>query len=327
MKKTYKATLSPFMHVRLTSLDSHNGNETDIQALLAIKEGITQDPYDIFTSWNDSVNICRWAGVTCGQLQQRVTKLNLTSLDLVANNLEGIIPSCVGQLKTLNFLGLGINKLNGALYGTLSSEFGFSLPKLELNLMQNGSNTGKVSIDFEGLSDLWYLILASDSIGTGEVDDLSFFNSLNSRRHLKVHDLSDCKFGGELPDSIANLSTTLLLLRLGVEIGALNNLGRSDISNNMLSGKIPGSIGRCVTLVSLLLSGNFFEGIIPSSLSSLSGLEDFEDQLPTAGVFRNASVISISGNKKLCGGIPELVLPICPNTELREKISPAALSE
>lgn len=71
------------MHVRLTSLDSHNGNETDIQALLAIKEGITQDPYDIFTSWNDSVNICRWAGVTCGQLQQRVTKLNLTSLDLV----------------------------------------------------------------------------------------------------------------------------------------------------------------------------------------------------------------------------------------------------
>lgn len=81
--------------------------------------------------------------------------------------------------------------------------------------MQNGSNTGKVSIDFEGLSDLWYLILASDSIGTGEVDDLSFFNSLNSRRHLKVHDLSDCKFGGELPDSIANLSTTLLLLRLG----------------------------------------------------------------------------------------------------------------
>lgn len=61
---------------------------------------------------------------------------------------------------------------------------------------------------------------------------------------------------------------------LSVEIGALNNLGRSDISNNMLSGKIPGSIGRCVTLVSLLLSGNFFEGIIPSSLSSLSGLEE-----------------------------------------------------
>ncbi|XP_015161864.1 putative receptor-like protein kinase At3g47110 [Solanum tuberosum] len=37
--------------------------------------------------------------------------------------------------------------------------------------------------------------------------------------------------------------------------------------------------------------------------------------LPTEGVFRNATAISISGNKKLCGGIPELELPTCPNVD------------
>ncbi|XP_049414411.1 putative receptor-like protein kinase At3g47110 [Solanum stenotomum] len=630
----YLITLLSFMFNISHALKLQNGNETDIQALLAIKEKVTQDPHGMFTSWNNSVHFCSWEGVTCGHLHQRVTKLHLTSLDLVGtlspfignltfltslklelnnfhgkippqvgglfrlqhlsltnnsfsgeipinlsrclnlvilgvgwnqlsgkipfelgslqklerlqvhnnnlngpipetlgnlsaikslslsvNNLEGTIPSSLSQLKTLNVLGLGINKLSGIvpaeifnlssleiftvcynqLYGTLPSDFGLSLRKLKVlkighnwftgplpkslsnasNLVEldaYGSNfTGKVSIDFGGLSDLWWLILASNSIGTGEVDDLSFFNSLGRCRNLKVLDLSDCKFGGELPDSIANLSTTLLSLRLGgnqlfgcihsgignlvnltelqlqkndfscsipevvgnlrrlqlvdlsenkfsgsipsfmsnmtrlyslhlekneltgniplsfgdfrylqdldlsqnhlsgtipdgfmslssltnslnladnqlsgplsVEIGALNNLGRLDISNNMLSGKIPSSIGRCVGLESLVLAGNLFEGIIPSSISSLKGLEEldlscnnlsgqiptslqlislkkvnlsfnqFEGQLPTEGVFRNATAISVSGNRKLCGGIPELELPICPNAD------------
>ncbi|XP_009618941.1 putative receptor-like protein kinase At3g47110 [Nicotiana tomentosiformis] len=625
-------TLLPCMFTFAFKL--HSGNETDFQALLAIKAEITKDPYGIFTTWNDSVHFCSWTGITCGHLHKRVTNLNLTSLDLVgtlspyignltfltglnlelnnfhgkippqvgglfrlqhlnltnnsfsgeipmnlsrcsnlvilrfgwnqlfgnipfqlgslqklerfqvhynnlsgsipetfgnlssikslslaANNLDGTIPSSLGQLKTLNFLGLGINKLSGVvpasifnlssleiftvpynqLYGTLPPDLGFSLPNLKVlnighnwftgrlpkslsnasNLVEfdaNGSNfSGKVSIDFWGLSNLWWLILASNSIGNGEGDDLSFFDSLSGCRNLKVLDLSGCKFGGVLPDSIANLSTNLLSLRLGgnqlfgsihsgignlvnltelqlqknnfsgsipevvgdlrmlqlvnlsenkfsgsipssisnmtrlyslhlekneltgniplsfgnfqylqdldlsqnhlsgnipngvmslssltvslnlsdnqlsgplpMEIGALNNLGKLDVSNNMLSGKIPSSIGKCVTLESLILAGNFFEGTIPSSLSSLRGLEkldlsrnnfsgqiprflqqislknlnlsfnQFEGQLPTEGVFSNATAISISGNKNLCGGIPELKLPTCPNTE------------
>ncbi|XP_060185018.1 putative receptor-like protein kinase At3g47110 isoform X2 [Lycium barbarum] len=433
----------------------HNGNETDRQALLAIKAGITEDPYGTFTSWNDSVHFCKWTGITCGHLHQRVTKLNLSSLNLIGtlspyignltfltalnlelnnfhgkippqvgglfrlkhvhltnnsfsgeipinlsrcsnlvvlsfgwnklsgkiplefgllqklerfhvhnNNLSGLIPetlgnlssikslslsvnsfkgtipSSLGQLKTLSFLGLGVNKLSGVvpdaifnlssleiftvphnqLYGTLPSDFGFSLPRLKVlnighnwftgplpkslsnasNLVKldaNGSNfTGKVSIDFGGLSNLWWLILASNSI-----DDLSFFNSLRRCRNLKVLDLSDCKFGGVLPDSIANLSTTLLSLRLGGTIpsslSSLRGLEELDLSRNNLSSQIPRSL-QLISLKRLNLSFNQFEG-----------------QLPTEGVFKNASAISISGNEKLCGGISELELPICPNTE------------
>ncbi|KAK4713361.1 hypothetical protein R3W88_019268 [Solanum pinnatisectum] len=504
------------------ALKLHYGNETDMQALLAIKEKVTQDPH----------------GVIYGHLHQRVTKLHLTSLDLVGtlspfignltfltslkielnnfhgkippqvgglfrlqhlsltnnsfpgdisinesrlqvhnnnlngpilvtlgnlstikslslsvNNLEGTIPSSLSQLKTLNVLRLGINKLSGIvpaeifnlssleiftvcynqLYGTLPSEFGLSLLKLKslsnasnlVELDAYGSNfTSKVSIDFGGLSDLWWLILASNSIGTGVVDDLSFFNSLSRCRNLKVLDLSDSKFGGNqlfvcihsgignlfnltelqlqkndfsgsIPEVVSNLrrlqlvdlsenkfsgsippsmSNMTQLYSLHLEknelIGNIPlsfgdfwylqdlNLSRNhlsgtipdgfmslssltnslnladnqllDISNNMLYGKIPSSIGRCVDLESLVLAGNFFEGIIPSSISSLKGLVELDlsrnnlsGQISTSlqlislkkSVFRNGTAISISGNRKLCGGIPELELPICPNAD------------
>ncbi|KAH0651742.1 hypothetical protein KY284_031654 [Solanum tuberosum] len=449
------------------ALKLQNGNETDIQALLAIKAKVTQDPHGNLTFLTSlKLELNNFHGKIPPQLSGKIpfdlgSLQKLERLQVHNNNLNGPIPETLGNLSAIKSLSLSVNNLEGTipsslsqlktlnLYGTLPSDFGLSLLKLKVlkighnwftgplpkslsnasNLVEldaYGSNfTGKVSIDFGGLSDLWWLILASNSIGTGEVDDLSFFNSLSRCRNLKVLDLSDCKFGGELPDSIANLSTTLLSLRLGgignlvnltelqlqkndfscsipevvgnlrrlhfgdfrylqdldlsqnhlsgtipdgfmslssltnslnladnqlsgplsVEIGALNNLGRLDIANNMLSGKIPSSIGRCVGLESLVLAGNLFEGIIPSSISSLKGLEEldlsrnnlsgqiptslqlislkkvnlsfnqFEGQLPTEGVFRNATAISVSGNRKLCGGIPELELPICPNAD------------
>ncbi|XP_057793370.1 probable LRR receptor-like serine/threonine-protein kinase At3g47570 [Salvia miltiorrhiza] len=38
---------------------------------------------------------------------------------------------------------------------------------------------------------------------------------------------------------------------------------------------------------------------------------DLEGALPQGGVFKNASAISVAGNPKLCGGVPELRLPKC----------------
>ena len=34
--------------------------------------------------------------------------------------------------------------------------------------------------------------------------------------------------------------------------------------------------------------------------------------MPIEGVFKNASAISVIGNTKLCGGVPQLMLPSCP---------------
>ena len=49
----------------------------------------------------------------------------------------------------------------------------------------------------------------------------------------------------------------------------------------------------------------------------------FEGEVPTKGIFTNASAISVVGNSnRLCGGIAELQLPKCPNNDpKKDKIS------
>ncbi|GJU96068.1 kinase-like domain-containing protein [Tanacetum coccineum] len=126
-----------------------------------------------------------------------------------------------------------------------------------------------------------------------------------------------------------------------------------DLSYNNLSGNITSSLGECISLTTLNLRGNIFQGIIPSSLSSLRGLEvldisqnnlsgkipqffdkwfsiqflnlsfnDFEGEVPVVGVFANASAFSVLGNNKLCGGLVTLKLPICKETGSKKKRFP-----
>ncbi|XP_048135612.1 probable LRR receptor-like serine/threonine-protein kinase At3g47570 [Rhodamnia argentea] len=126
------------------------------------------------------------------------------------------------------------------------------------------------------------------------------------------------------------------------KIGSLINLGKLDLSYNRLSGLLPASISGCVRLEWLHLEANSFHGQIPQALHLLRGLQELdlsnnnfsgpipsflaelsllnylnisfnelEGQVPKGGVFLNASAVSISGNKQLCGGVPGLMLPLC----------------
>ncbi|XP_060671817.1 receptor-like protein 33 [Ziziphus jujuba] len=49
-----------------------------------------------------------------------------------------------------------------------------------------------------------------------------------------------------------------------------------DLSNNMLEGEIPSSLGNLRSLVVLNLSSNSFTGIIPSSLGNMGDLESLD---------------------------------------------------
>lgn len=91
------------------------------------------------------------------------------------------------------------------------------------------------------------------------------------------------------------------------------------------------------------MQGNSFQGIIPSSMASLKGLQvldlsqnnltgempkdlqtllyllylnlsfnDLVGEISMEGVFKNASAISLMDNNKLCGGVSKLHLPKCP---------------
>ncbi|XXG58780.1 hypothetical protein AAC387_Pa04g0998 [Persea americana] len=129
---------------------------------------------------------------------------------------------------------------------------------------------------------------------------------------------------------------------LPLDVDGLKNIEIMDVSNNKFSGEIPSTLGTCTHLESLYMKVNSFQGNIPSSLSSLKGLEeldlshnnlsgqipryleefmflqylnlsfnDLEGAVPEHRIFQNASVLSIQGNRKLCGGITKLGLPPC----------------
>ena len=134
-----------------------------------------------------------------------------------------------------------------------------------------------------------------------------------------------------------------------MEVGILKNINQLDVSENKLTGEIPRAISNCLSLEYLYLQGNFFQGTLTPSLASLRGLQfldlsqnnlsrsipkdlqklsllqylnlsfnNLEGEVPTEGIFRNASNISVNGNKKLCGGIPELQLQACEIKVMKE---------
>ncbi|CDP18441.1 unnamed protein product [Coffea canephora] len=75
----------------------------------------------------------------------------------------------------------------------------------------------------------------------------------------------------------------------------LKSIQKLDLSSNNLTGSIPRELEKLQFLRYLNLSCNNIEG-----------------EIPNTGIFSNASQMSLTGNNKLCGGIPELGFPPCP---------------
>ncbi|KAL7169693.1 hypothetical protein ACSBR2_034678 [Camellia fascicularis] len=255
-----------------------------------------------------------FGGVLPNSLANFSTKLQY--LTVAKNKIFGSIPVDIGNLVSLNALDLHYNQLAGSIpnsieenhfQGNIPSSLGNFLGLIELHL--NGNNlSGSIPREVIGLSSL--------SISL---------------------DLSGNRLTGPIP----------------LEVGNLRNLVELNLSYNKLSGKIPTSLGSCHTLEYLYLDNNALIGAIPQSLSSLKGIEelglshnnltgeipkflnsfpflsilnlsfnDLEGEIPTGGVFQNATAISVSGNNKLCGGIPTLKLQSCASKNARKLIIP-----
>ncbi|KAJ0487568.1 putative protein kinase RLK-Pelle-LRR-XII-1 family [Helianthus annuus] len=125
---------------------------------------------------------------------------------------------------------------------------------------------------------------------------------------------------------------------------------------NRFTGELPSSLSSCISLEALDLSSNLFYGSMPETFSSLKALEyvdlsrnnlsghistylqqiplkhlnlsynNFEGEVPVKGVFANTSAVSVIGNTRLCGGLPELHLPKCTSTSSDSKRQPRKLS-
>ncbi|KAL5569986.1 hypothetical protein UlMin_026561 [Ulmus minor] len=261
-------------------------------------------------------------------------------LNLVRNYIHGGIPSSLENLINLNGLGLSNNLLTGVIPEYLG-KFG-KMQKLGLDVNRF---SGKIPSSLGNLTQLFYLSLSDNNL------EGSIPPALGNIKHLQILNLSKNNLSGEIPfqlfflpslSFLLDLSQNFFIGRLPAEVGKLKNVIAIFLSGNRLSGEIPTTIGDCSSLEWLYLERNSFNGNIPSSLAALRGLtcldlslnnlsgqvpkdlqklsvliylnlsfNNLEGALPTGGVFQNVSAVSITGNNKLCGGIPDLRLPGC----------------
>ncbi|KAK4717730.1 hypothetical protein R3W88_016068 [Solanum pinnatisectum] len=87
---------------------------TDEASLLAFKSHISSHPNNILASnWSSSGPVCSWIGVTCSSRHNRVTALDISTMQL-----HGIIPPHLGNLSFL----VSLNISNNAFHGDLPQE-------------------------------------------------------------------------------------------------------------------------------------------------------------------------------------------------------------
>ncbi|VVA23930.1 PREDICTED: probable LRR receptor [Prunus dulcis] len=277
-----------------------------------------------------------------GELPASIANLStqLKRLTLGTNLIHGSIPNGIGNLINLTLLGLEGNYLGGSVPDVIGK-----LPKLQGLWLNVNQFSGTVPSSLGNLTSLTRLFMEENKFG-GSIPP-SFGNCKN----LQILNLSSNSLNGTIPKEVIGLSSLSISLSISnnfltgslpSEVGDLKSIGELDVSENKFSGEIPGTLGRCISLERLHLQGNKLEGSIPQTLKNLRGLEEidishnnlsgkipeflgnlgslkhlnlshnnFEGELPREGIFSNASGVSILGNNRLCGGIPEFLLPVC----------------
>ncbi|XP_056163168.1 probable LRR receptor-like serine/threonine-protein kinase At3g47570 [Syzygium oleosum] len=307
-------------------------NEMDRLALLAFKAGISGDPFGVLNSWNNSIGLCQWYGITCAKKHQRVMVLDLQSQDL-----SGSISPHIENLGFLREMLLQNNSFNQEIPPQLSR-----LHRLHVLQLDSNSLVGEIPINISACSNLVHLILPFNQL-TGEIP-----TEVDSLLKLRIFSVYGNNLTGSVPSSIGNLSSLEQLYltqnNLGWSIpqvlGHLTNLQYISCARNRLSGTIPFSLlnlssltvfdagsnqiqgalpagvlppnlGNLQSLGKLQLSDNNLRGIIPSSLGNLTkpielylGGNNFQGQIPShLSNCRSLDLLDLSNNN-LSGAIP-----------------------
>lgn len=271
---------------------------------------------------------------------------DMSYFNLEFNQLTGVIPASIWNLSSLVLFSVMYNMLSG----TMPPDAFAAMPHLhqiQINNNQfhgpfpvsiaNASNISLVQLDgnlFAGifprdigrLRNLSILLLDNNLFEAHEPRDWGFITELTNCSQLRLLGLGGNKFGGVLPDSLSNLSTSLYDLQLGSNkitgnipegISNLINLHNLDMSQNFFTGSLPSSLGRLQNLAGLYVIGNKLAGPVPSTIGNLTELSDlrldmntFSGRIPsTLGNLAKLSSLGLSANSFM-GPIPSTLFSI-----------------
>ncbi|KAG5244888.1 LRR receptor serine/threonine-protein kinase [Salix suchowensis] len=236
---------------------------TDKEALLSFKSQVTIDPSNTLSSWSSTSSPCNWTRVSCSQVHQRVTGLDLSGL-----RLRGSVSPHIGNLSFLRSLNLQQNQFTGVIPDQIGS-----LSRLSVLNMSHNSISGPIPLNLTKCLNLQILDLMQNEISGAIPEELSSLKSLEILR------LGGNNLSGTIPPSLANISS-LLTLNLATnnlgglipaDFGRLKNLKHLDLSVNNLTGTVPLSLYNISSLVILAVALNQLQGEIP---------DDVGDRLP-----------------------------------------------
>uniref|UniRef100_A0A7N0ZS91 non-specific serine/threonine protein kinase n=1 Tax=Kalanchoe fedtschenkoi TaxID=63787 RepID=A0A7N0ZS91_KALFE len=244
---------------------------------------------------------------------------SLDTLDITLNHFTGTLAQDIDvAFPKATFLSFWDNNFTGAIPSSLSNISG-------LNVFQVNENglSGRVPGNLGKLKYLSVLQLSGNHLGgnSEEYNDLSFLDSLTNCTKLEVLEFGNNRFGGQLPNSIANFTSHIQ--RLGMwgnyitgpipeGIGELSGLSYLSFSFNLLDGVIPNSIGKLGNISELYLYENNLRGGIPSSIGNLTkvavlnmGGNSLTGNIPsTLRNCKGMEAIKISGNH-FTGNLPD----------------------
>ncbi|KAL7253369.1 hypothetical protein ACSBR1_007824 [Camellia fascicularis] len=290
-----------------TSLPARN--ETDQLALLAFKSQITDDPFNLFSSWNESIHFCQWRGITCDLHHQRVVMLDLHSQKLAGNissyignlsfltalslqtiaSLTGSFPDAFGRLTNLKIIALAENRFSrtipasifnlstirvfdvggNQLKGSLPSDIGNALPNLEYFSFNRNHFNRSIPIS---------IFNASNKL-TGGVPILEKLHKIHrfsvgsnqlGSGHRKCSSSVDSREFG--PEALVN--SGVAHRRDSTSALWIQRWGRQFRGEDRDS--IPSGIGNLINLERIWLFGNQCIGNVPFDTGKLQNLRDLD---------------------------------------------------
>ncbi len=210
----------------------------ECNALVALYNSTNGNGWTNKTGWLVTNTPCTWIGINC--VSGHVERINLFN-----NNLTGSLPSQIGNLIGLTYLGIDSNYIGGV----IPPEIG-NLTKLRALYLYYNQISGSIPPELGNLTLLEDVALSNNLLSGSIPPQLGNLSSL-MYIHLQANQLS-----GSVPPEIGNLTNLLTLW----------------LNDNQLSGSLPASIGNLVNLSCLYLQNNNLSGPLPSSIINLSSL-------------------------------------------------------